>query len=172
MRDHDDGGPADSRLDDGPVDQIATLPVEGRMRLVEEQQLAVPDHRHREGAPTSLARRQPAVPTIRDRLEAEPTQTDLRVTTPQPRETGMEEQVVPHREVVVAEALVADQRDPTTYLVPGGLQAVAEDGPLARGDRQESASTCRSVVFPAPLAPVTRATSPGSTRRSRRRNTG
>jgi hypothetical protein len=137
VRDHDNGDPAGSGLDDRLVDQLAAAPVEGCVRLVEQQQRAVAHHRDSEGAPSPLARRQPAVPTICDRLEAEPAQTGLGIAAAQARETGMEEQVVPHREVVVAEALVADQRDPTTYLMPGCVQAVTQDSPLARRHRQE-----------------------------------
>ena len=154
---------------DDLVEHLAAVGVETGVRLVEQEEPGLADEGDGEREPAALAGGEPAVrrrpATGRDR----PARSRRRPPRRARRTARADEaEVLAHGQVVVAEGLVADERQMAGRAARAVLgEVVAEHlgrRPSAAGTRP--ATRRRSVVLPAPLAPERRTISPSATSRS------
>ena len=134
---HEDGAAFAGRRGDDLVQHLATVRVEPGVRLVEQEELRVPHQRRAEREPAALAGRELAVGQVGHRGEVEPFDDRVRVGAGAAGRLGDEAQVLAHGQVVVAEGLVADERQVAARGAPVHVEIGAEHLALARVQRDE-----------------------------------
>ncbi len=148
VRRDQDGAALSRRGAHDVVEHLASVGVETRMGLVEEEETRIARPRDRESEPTALAGRELAVQNISRAAEAHALEGGVSEAGVAGRGAGSEAQVLAHGQVVVTEGLVSDEREVTARAPSVAGQVATEDVRLTGVDRHQSGEETQESRLP------------------------
>ena len=152
VRREQDGPPLGRRAREDAVEHLASLGVESGVRFVEQQQAGLACDGDGEGEPAALTGGEAGVGHVGEPGEPQLLERGVGGGGPRARGACGEPEVLAHGQVVVAEGVVADERQLPAHRPPVDGQVVPEHLGLAAAQRQEPGQEAQQCGLPRAVA--------------------